>query len=103
MFATRPLNVAVCVCVPIVAGLTIPESVVLPADAVPTTHENSVPVADGPFVAKPCTYTVSARADVLGASVTSSFESPSALCPLRVAPSYTNRSRSVPVGVIASS
>ena len=52
----------------------------LPAEAVPTAHVNSVPVAVGRLpVLNPWMYTVSVRSAALGASVTSSFESPSAL------------------------
>ncbi len=87
VFAARPENVAVCVWIPTVAGLTTPESVVLPAEAVPTDHVNSVPVAAGALpVLNPWMYTVRVRSAPVGASVTSSLESPSALLPSWVAP-----------------
>ena len=87
MFGARPENVAVCVCAPTVAGLTTPESVVLPAEAVPTDHAEQRPGAAGRLpVLNPWTYTVSVRAAAVGARVTSSFESPSALLPCNAVP-----------------
>jgi hypothetical protein len=59
---------------PVVAGET-PETVVLPALVVPTDQVNSVPVADGPLVDQPWTYTVYVFAAAVALrSVTCSFE-----------------------------
>jgi hypothetical protein len=60
VLGARPENVAVWVWTPTLAGLTTPESVVLPALVVRTVHMNSVLVADGELpVLNPWMYTLS--------------------------------------------